>query len=153
MKQIRNLLFLSLFILTSQVAWGQHATRKVAAEVQEMLSKQDVAWNRGDLEGFMNAYWQNDSLKFIGKEGVVYGWNATLARYRKAYGTEKSSMGTLKTTNLHIDQLADDAAYVVGRWQLTWKKEGGKEEVKSGHYLLVLRKIEGRWYVVADHSS
>ncbi|GGG51132.1 YybH family protein [Hymenobacter glacieicola] len=121
------------------------ATRQAIAHV---LATQTAAWNRGDVAGFMQGYWQNDSLVFIGKSGLTYGWQATLDNYRRSY-PNAAAMGQLDFSNLRIQPLSLDAAQVIGRWHLARPSQGDLQ----GHFLLVFRRIAGQWVVVADHSS
>ncbi|WP_426491946.1 YybH family protein [Hymenobacter sp. 102] len=116
--------------------------------ILQVLSTQTAAWNRGDVAGFMRGYWQNDSLVFIGKSGLTYGWQRTLDNYRRSYPTP-AAMGQLDFSNLRIQSLSPDAAQVIGRWHLARPAAGDLQ----GHFLLVMRRINGKWVVVADHSS
>ena len=113
-----------------------------------LLTEQTAAWNRGDLPGFMQGYWKSDSLVFIGRKGPTYGWQQTLANYQKNY-PNTAAMGQLDFSGLRVTPLGPDAAQVVGRWHLARPKEGDLQ----GHFLLVLRQVNGQWLVVADHSS
>jgi ketosteroid isomerase-like protein len=117
--------------------------------IVEVLTVQTAAWNRGDLPGYMQGYWQSDSLVFIGKKGLTYGWQPTLANYQKSY-PDKAAMGQLDFSGLRVTLLGPEAAQVVGRWHLA--RSGGLADLQ-GHYLLVLRKVRGQWVIVADHSS
>jgi ketosteroid isomerase-like protein len=96
----------------------------------------------------MKGYWQNDSLMFIGKSGVTYGYAQTLANYKKNY-PDKDAMGVLKFNLIKVTKLSGDAYYVIGKWHLTREKNGDI----GGHYTLLFRKIKGKWVIVADHSS
>ncbi|RSK45232.1 YybH family protein [Hymenobacter rigui] len=116
--------------------------------IRQVLTTQTAAWNRGDVAGFMQGYWQNDSLVFIGKSGLTYGWQRTLDNYRRSYPTP-AAMGQLDFSNLRIQPLSPDAAQVIGRWHLARPAAGDLQ----GHFLLVFRRINGQWVVVADHSS
>jgi ketosteroid isomerase-like protein len=111
------------------------------------MADQELAWNRGDLEGFMQGYWHSDSLRFIGSRGLTYGWQQTLDNYKKGY-PDTDAMGKLKFTILSVEQLSKRSAYVIGKWHLT-RKAGDLE----GHYTLLWKKVKGAWVIVADHSS
>jgi ketosteroid isomerase-like protein len=117
-------------------------------QIRKLLNEQTVYWNNGDLENFMKGYWKNDSLMFIGKSGVTYGYNNTLENYRKGY-PNRDAMGMLKFNILKVEKIAADAYFVVGKWHLTREKVGDVE----GHYTLFFKKIKGEWVIVADHSS
>jgi ketosteroid isomerase-like protein len=115
--------------------------------IRNILERQSQAWNRGDLEAFMNGYWENDSLMFVGKSGVTYGWKNTLDNYRRGY-PDTTSMGKLHFALLHIKKLSSKYYQVTGRWFL--KRSVGDV---GGHFTLLFRKIRGEWLIVSDHSS
>ena len=112
-----------------------------------MLDEQTQAWNQGNIERFMKTYWENDSLMFIGKNGVTYGWLNTLNNYKRNY-PDTAAMGKLSFTILTLRPLSAEYFYVVGKWHL--QRTIGD---LGGHYDLLFKKIKGRWVIVADHSS
>jgi ketosteroid isomerase-like protein len=124
------------------------AQSKDEKQILAILENQTNAWNKADVESFMNGYWQNDSLMFIGKSGITYGYAQTLANYKKNY-PDKDAMGILKFNLIKVTKLSGDAYYVIGKWHLTREKNGDI----GGHYTLLFRKIKGKWVIVADHSS
>ena len=117
------------------------------AEIQHVMDKQQAAWNRGDLEEYMNGYWKSDSLRFIGKGGITYGWQSTLDNYKKGY-PNADAMGRLQFENLSMDLTGDSSAYVIGKWVLH-----RTNDTLSGHYSLLWKCMKSRWLIVADHSS
>ena len=121
------------------------ATRRA---ITQLLTTQTAAWNRGDVAGFMQGYWRSDSLVFIGQRGLTYGWQPTLDNYRRSYPSA-AAMGQLRFTGLRITPDGPATAHVVGRWHLTRPGLGDLQ----GHYLLVLRRLNGQWVIVADNSS
>lgn len=123
------------------------AQQPAVEQIKEMMTAQATAWNNGDLEAFMQPYWRSDSLLFIGKPGITYGWQATLDRYRKTY-PGKDAMGKLTFKFLEFNLVADNIYFVVGKWQL--QRSIGDLQ---GHFSLIIRKIGNDWKIVADHSS
>ncbi|MET4073275.1 nuclear transport factor 2 family protein [Hymenobacter sp. UYCo722] len=117
--------------------------------IVQVLTTQTAAWNRGDIPGFMQGYWQSDSLVFIGRKGPTYGWQPTLANYQKNY-PDAATMGQLDFGGLRVSLLAPGAAQVVGRWHLARPAALGDLQ---GYFLLVMRQINGKWVVVADHTN
>ena len=151
--QLLSLLVAGLLAACAGAPKGDTATTTdppaaVRRDIVALLTTQTAAWNRGDVAGFMHGYWQSDSLVFIGKSGLTYGYQATLTNYRKNY-PNPAAMGQLDFSNLHVSPLAPGAAQVVGRWHLARPAAGDLQ----GHFLLVLRKLNGKWVIVADHSS
>ncbi|MDO7852109.1 YybH family protein [Hymenobacter convexus] len=119
-----------------------------AAAIRQVLTTQTAAWNRGDIPGFMQGYWQSDSLVFIGRKGPTYGWQQTLTNYQKNY-PDAAAMGQLDFSGLRITVLAPGAAQVVGHWHLARPTAGDVQ----GYFLLVLRRFGKEWKVVADHTN
>jgi uncharacterized GH25 family protein/ketosteroid isomerase-like protein len=118
-----------------------------AAAIRRVLDGQAAAWNRGDIEAFVEGYWKSDRLTFSGSSGVTRGWKGLLERYRRSYPT-RAAMGTLSFSDLEITQLAPDAALVLGRWRLDREKDA-----PGGSFSLVMRKFPEGWRVVHDHTS
>lgn len=114
---------------------------------REILDLQAISWNKGDLEGYMQGYWKSDSLQFIGRSGVTYGWENTLQNYKRSYPNPEA-MGQLAFTVLQVNDISPTAAYVTGKWTLT--RSAGNLE---GYFTLLLRRINNEWKIVADHSS
>ena len=115
--------------------------------IRQMLEKQVVEWNKGNIEGYMRGYWENDSLVFIGKNGPTYGYVPTLERYKKGYPSVEH-MGRLTSTITSMRRLSDDYYFIIGKWSLV-RNIGDV----SGAYTLLIRKIQGQWVIVVDHSS
>lgn len=143
---MKHVFFFSLLLWSALPGFAQK-TAKAERNILAIMDAQEHAWNRGDLEAFMAGYWQSDSLKFIGSRGLTYGWQQTLANYKKGY-PDQETMGQLKFTILSVDVLSRKSAFVIGKWQLT-RKAGDV----GGHFTLLWKKIGGQWRIVADHSS
>lgn len=133
-----------LFILFSLSSAAQSNDERA---IRKILADQTQAWNNGNLEEFMSGYWKSDSLMFIGKSGITYGWQKTLDNYRRGY-PDRTAMGTLSFDILQVQRISGDHFFVVGKWNL--KRTIGD---LSGHYTLIWKKINGEWKVVSDHSS
>ncbi|WP_332733281.1 YybH family protein [Flavihumibacter sp.] len=140
---MRILLLACSLLLTSSI----FAQTTDEATIRDLLQKQQEDWNRGNIEAFMQGYWQSDSLMFIGSSGVTYGFKNTWERYKKNYDS-RDKMGELKFDLLHVNRLANDVYMVVGKWHL--KRTVGDV---GGIYTLILRKISGKWVITSDHTS
>ena len=146
MRNPIHLLILAVMML-SVPSTACLAQSKGERSILSILARQSEAWNRGDLEGFMKGYWESDSLRYIGKDGVTYGFAPTLARYKRNYG-DTARMGRLRFDILHLQRLSARWYHVVGKWSL--KRSAGDT---GGHFTLLFRRIRGEWVVVSDHSS
>ncbi len=125
-------------------AFTQDADQK---EILKILNDQTVYWNKGDIDNFMKGYWNNDSLMFVGKSSVTYGFQNTLTHYKETY-SDAEKMGKLFFEILKVKKLSNEYYFVLGKWFL--KRNAGDV---GGHYTLLFRKIKGKWMIVSDHSS
>ncbi len=141
---MKRLVISSLFFV---FAINLFAQRSQSDLILKLLEDQRQAWNRGDLNEYMQGYNQSDSLLFVGKSGPQYGWNNTLKNYKKSY-PNKSAMGYLSFDIKEIKMIAADHAFVLGAWHL--KRENDEPK---GYFTLLVKKIKGQWKVIADHSS
>ena len=143
MKKLALLLFLvSIFNGYSQTS--EDSDKKAILKV---LKKQRLAWSDNNIEEFMEGYWKNDSLKFYGSNGVTYGWENTLDRYLNAYPTADHT-GKLNFKINAITKIAEGAYYVMGEYHL--KREVGNAD---GIFMIIFKKIDGKWKIIADTSS
>eukprot|EP01037_Dinobryon_pediforme_P012035 gene12035-12125_t len=115
--------------------------------ILKVLSTQQTAWNKGDIDGFMQGYWKSDSLLFVGKDAPVHGWQGTIERYKTHY-PDKAAMGTLTFGILKVDVLDKTNAFVLGSWHLQREKDA-----PGGYFTLWFKKIKGVWQIVCDHTS
>jgi ketosteroid isomerase-like protein len=141
---MRKLLCFFLFLFLLQQTRAQNKDEQA---IRKILSDQTIAWNAGNIEEFMKGYWNNDSLMFIGKSGVTYGYQNTLMNYKKNY-SNADAMGTLSFDLIKVQRLSSDYYFIVGKWHL--KRTIGDV---GGHYNLLFRNVNGSWVIVADHSS
>ena len=116
-------------------------------DIFKVLEVQRQAWNKGDLEGFMQGYLESDSVIFVGKSGPEYGWKTVLENYKKAY-PDRAAMGILTFDIKEVKLMGSEHAFVLGGWHLKREKDQ-----PQGYFTLILKKIEGKWKVIADHSS
>ena len=134
-----SLLFTLLFI--SFAGFSQEK------EIKNLLEKQRLGWNNGDMQAYMQGYWKSDSLLFVGRSGPDYGWQKTLESYQKFY-PNKESMGYLTFDIKEVKMIDATHAFILGAWNI--KKE--KDEAK-GFFTLIVKKFTDGWKVIVDHSS
>ncbi|CAM1333505.1 Nuclear transport factor 2 family protein [Tenacibaculum aestuariivivum] len=115
-------------------------------EILSVMKAQEKAWSNHNLENYMNGYWKNDSLKFYGSSGITYGWDKTLANYKKAYPTKDYS-GKLNFKVVDISKVTEKSYFVMGEYYLT-RKVGNT----NGVFMIIFKKIKGTWKIIADTS-
>lgn len=145
----------SLGVTSAVVGWlvlsaaGQTTdSQETALEpaIRQVLQTQSAAWNQGNIDEFMRHYWKSESLTFSLSGKTTRGWQAARDGYKLRYPTAEK-MGRLTFDNLEVFELTPDAAYVLGTWQLERKEPIG------GNFSLVLRRFDGQWLIVHDHTS
>jgi ketosteroid isomerase-like protein len=136
-----------LFLILLTAPFAALRAQQPEAAIKALLQQQTLGWNQGNLETFMQTYWQSDSLVFIGKHGPTYGWQATLNRYKQSY-PDTAAMGKLNFNILEIRPLSSEVYFVLGKWHL--QRTAGDLE---GHFSLIIKRIKGAWKIIADHSS
>jgi ketosteroid isomerase-like protein len=138
-----------LALICPAVRAADSSSQKVKTSVEQVLRTQQEAWNRHDLEAFMTGYWNSPELTFFSGAHETSGWQGALERYRKAYQSEGKEMGNLEFSNLRIEPLGSDAAFVRGAWRLTMSDD----KTPHGLFTLVFRKFPDGWKIVHDHTS
>jgi ketosteroid isomerase-like protein len=148
---MRAITFGTLLLLASSCRQNEHQvlsfTSKDEAEIRAVLALQQEAWNRFDMDEFMEGYWHSDSLVFIGSRGVRTGWKATRDRYMSTYGSPEL-MGVLQFDILSVRPLGTDHCLLTGRYQLT--RQG---DSPSGFFTLIFARTAAGWKILYDHTS
>lgn len=120
-----------------------------AEAIRALLNRQVDDWNAGDIEAFMQGYWQSDSLRFVSGGTLRRGWQTTIERYYNTY-PDRGAMGTLDFGDLDVRLLSPRWALVAGTWHL--ERTGAYADI-GGRYTLVLEKRPEGWRIVHDHTS
>ena len=131
------------FLITSTVS----ASGDSAAEIRAVMAAQVAAWNRGDIDGFMDGYARSQATEFVSGDKMTRGWQVVRDRYRKKYDA-REKMGRLAFSDIKITPLSADAAIVLGRWQLVRQRDK-----PHGIFTLLFRRTPAGWRIVHDHTS
>ncbi|MFD0990170.1 YybH family protein [Mariniflexile jejuense] len=142
---MKKIIFLLCLISTFNL-FAQTTEKEDKDAIQAVLKAQRIAWSKHNIEEFMEGYWKSDSLKFYGANGITYGWENTLIRYEKSYPTEAHT-GKLSFKINDITKISDDVYFVLGEYHI--KRDVGNAD---GIFMLIFRKIDGEWKIVADTS-
>ncbi len=142
---MKKLALTGIFIfLVAAGSRGQ--AEKTKTELLDILALQKTAWNERNIEEFMAYYWNSDKFTFQSGANRLHGWNALLERYQKSYSGE--NWGELDFTDLEVNVLAADCAFVLGRWKLKLK-----EAVREGVFTIIFKRLPEGWRIIHDHSS
>ena len=149
---MKKVVLFVVFLLTVLISCNSEIVKETIsedAEKQEILAimkAQEKAWSQNDLEGFMQGYWKSNDLKFYGSNGITFGWDKTLANYKKGYPTKEHS-GTLKFKVNDISKINEGAYFVMGEYHLT-RTIGNA----NGVFMIIFKKINNEWKIIADTS-
>ena len=138
-------------LLLSLALPASAAETPATTAARSVLAAQNEAWNRGDLEGFMQGYWKSDEVRFAGGDSFRNGWLATLNSYRKGY-PDAAAMGKLNFDLLEVREVGPEVVYAFGKWRLTRANEA-PEKAPHGLFTLILERKDGAWVITRDHSS
>ena len=145
-QTMKNLSIATIIILVAAASIiGQSGKEPTA--IRKVMDDQAIAWNKGDIDGFMIGYWRSEKLTFVSGDTVTRGWQQTLDRYKKSYDS-RAKMGTLTFSDLEFIVVEDDMAVVLGSWALA-----GPPEKPHGKFTLTFRKFKEGWRIVMDHTS
>jgi len=147
-----RLTFLAFSIAAVAIFWVAPAElaaarTDTASEIRIVLQSQQGAWNRGDIDAFMNGYWHSDQTVFVSGDEVSRGWQKVLDRYKKKY-SDRAKMGTLTFSDLEITTLSGDSAAALGSWKLN-----RANDQPHGRFTLIFRRFPDGWKIVHDHTS
>ena len=142
-------IFCGWFLFLVIIATNQAEThdKKAEADIRAVMAAQETAWNRGDVDGFMNGYARSRTTVFVSGETITRGWQTVRDRYKKKY-TNAEQMGRLTFSDLEVTPLCSDAAIVLGRWELKRKSDR-----PHGRFTLIFRRTPAGWRIVQDHTS
>jgi ketosteroid isomerase-like protein len=144
---MKKLIPILLLTASNFLALGVVAANDPASEIRAVMTAQVAAWNRGDIDGFMNGYAKSAETEFVSGDKITRGWQTVRDNYRKKYDS-REKMGTLKFSEIQVTPLASDAAIVLGRWQLARQKDKPR-----GTFTLLFRRTPAGWRIVHDHTS
>jgi len=144
MKYLIPVLLIALFSCQPKPGFDPETAKK---EILAILMEQQKAWNRGDIETYMQGYYKSDSLRFASGGHVSYGWQTTLDRYKEGY-PDKTIMGKLTFSNIDIKLLSENSALVFGKWELE-----RADDHPWGLFTLIFRKKPCGWRIIHDHTS
>ncbi|MFB0924778.1 MAG: DUF4440 domain-containing protein [Vicingaceae bacterium] len=138
-------LLLIITILTITISCNTNNSSEKDA-IMNVMNMQEQAWSDGSVDDFMKGYWQSDSLMFVGKNGIKYGWETTLDNYKKSY-PDKSAMGKLEFDVIKLE-VNGSSAFMLGKWSLIRENDN-----PNGYFDLYWKKLDGKWVITIDHTS
>ena len=145
---MKNILLAAFLIFAAAItSFAQSRDEKIKADIRRVMDDQVAAWNRGDIDGFMQGYWNSPLMTFVSGDNVRRGWQETLDSYKRNYNT-REKMGVLTFSELEIEILSKDSAKVLGRWKVAHEPKDDQ-----GRFTLIFRKFKTGWKIVHDHTS
>jgi ketosteroid isomerase-like protein len=146
-RRRRAVAIIACILMPAIVSAAPTQTQNATAQIRSVLTAQQDAWNRGDIDRFMNGYARSASTVFVSDDTITRGWETVRARYRKKY-SDRAKMGTLTFSDLEITLLSPDAGVVLGRWSLK-----RANDQPHGRFTLIFKRLPEGWRIVHDHTS
>ena len=145
---MKKLIF-KTFLLLSIIFLNRCNSANNCDEIHDLMKKQEKSWNMGNIDDFMEKYWNDDSLIFIGKYGINYGWKKTISNYKKSY-RNKNEMGKLKFENVICKPINKTTHLITGKWNI-YRIDSIRNT--GGYYSLIWVKKDKEWKIIYDHTS
>ncbi len=125
------------------------------AAIRAAVAAQADAWNRADIQSFMQAYENSTETTFIGTT-VRKGYEPIMKRYQQAYSSAEQ-MGKLSFLNLEVRLLpgtcgAVEYAVMTGNFHLE-RAAHGEAKKDDGVFSLIWHKGPQGWKILLDHTS
>ena len=144
-----------LLLLVTVLAWSactrltkpKFDAKAEEAAIRAVFDAEQIAWNNGDIDAFMEGFWKSDSLQFVSARGVNHGWEETRDGYKLRY-SDRALMGTLHYEIIQVTPLCTDIFVVMGKYHVT--RDIGNLD---GAFTVIFKKIQGKWVAVYDHSA
>jgi ketosteroid isomerase-like protein len=138
---------ISCCLIATTISAAPTQTQNATAQIRSVLRAQQDAWNRGDIDGFMNGYARSASTVFVAQDTIRRGWETVRERYKEKY-SDRAKMGALTFSDLEITLFSTDAAVVLGRWSLK-----RANDQPHGRFTLIFKRLPEGWRIVHDHTS
>ncbi|MFY0644595.1 MAG: hypothetical protein JXR19_09045 [Bacteroidia bacterium] len=138
------IIVLAMFICSS-CSRQEPDIEKDTANIEALLAQQLVDWNNGDIEAFMQTYWDSETLRFSSRGGTAYGWNNVLDMYKRSF-PDRESMGQL---HFDIDTIFTNRYPMV---QVNGAFHLYRSDTLEGPFSLFFEKIDSEWKITEDHT-
>jgi uncharacterized protein (TIGR02246 family) len=116
-------------------------------EIYDEVTKACDAWNRHDLDGYLDSFWRSDALVVVVEGETVHGWDLLSKALHTGY-PNPSEMGVLTLDRAQVQMLAPDFAEV-----LTWDTISFAKKKEFGTSTIVMKRLPEGWRVVLMHTS
>ncbi len=143
----RAIAIIFLFLYAGALHAGSLPAGSAEPEIRAVLQAQSEAWNRGDVDGYMNGYARGNATVFVSGDTLTRGWKTVRDRYARKYNS-REKMGTLSFSEVNVTTLSADTALVAGRWKLI-----RSDDQPHGRFTLLFRRTGEGWRIVHDHTS
>ncbi len=143
-KKISLIAVLAIIFGAASIKYSPKKSKEI---ILKAMSDQQECWNNTDLECFMSYYHHSDSIQFVAKNGVNYGWDNIYKSYQIGFPNAEA-MGKLTYTIIDVELYGKKHAMVTGKFELE-----RKNDKPSGYFTLIWEKIDGKWLIISDHTS
>ena len=141
-----------VFVAGNTGSWSANPTDaeqiQARSDISTEMTASARAWTRGDLKAFMDSYENSNAITYVTPKSVVHGRDAIRDRYAPRF-VPGAMHDALSFENVEIDLMAPDVANVIAFYRLT----RGDSTTAYGPTTVVMRRRDGHWRIIHDHSS
>jgi len=126
----------------------QGETREgVKQEIHKVYNKAVSEWNNKNMRGYMNMFWESDSLRVASGSRAVYGWQRALDTSIEQ-DPQGDYMGQAYTDEFRIYPVDPSHAWSYTRFRI--ESEG---QSMTGSSTDIWEKKNGNWRIIHSHIS
>jgi uncharacterized protein (TIGR02246 family) len=116
-------------------------------EIYDQMMKMVDAWNRHDLDGYLDGFLRSDDILLVVEGETVRGWDLLSKALHAGYPNPQE-MGTLTVDRVQVQMLAPDLGFVLASYTIVFpkKKEFGTDTI-------VMKKVAEGWREMISHTS
>ena len=116
-------------------------------EIYDQLMRMADAWNRHDIDAYLDGFLHSDDVVVVVEGETVRGWDLLSRAYHSGY-PKPDEMGTLTVDRMQVQMLAPDLGFVLSSYTVSFPKKK-----TFGTDSIIMRKVSAGWRELISHTS
>jgi uncharacterized protein (TIGR02246 family) len=116
-------------------------------EIYDQLMQMADAWNRHDIDGYLDGFLHSDDVVVVVEGETVRGWDLLSKAYHGGY-PKPEEMGTLTVDRMQVQMLAPDLGFVLSSYTVSFPKKK-----TYGTDTIIMKKVSAGWRELISHTS